>query len=247
VHVKELAGLRQVVYRLLSSTLLYPDEQRLKAMGAAAAALYKQSDSAVMFAFFPRWERLLTSLADLPGHHVLEEEYVRVFMHSPEVAPCLPYESVYVDPGRQATGWVMTMLEREYAVAGLALSPSLKDLPDHAAVELEFMAFLCSQEADAWSREAAKDGAQTLERQAAFLDRHLARWFPQLARQVVAADGEGIYSVVAETARDFISHDQDLIATLLDKFRRMPEAVQAGADGTVSVGKQRSGRYRNVP
>ncbi len=60
---------------------------------------------------------------------------------------------------------------------------------------------------------------QALELQAAFLERHLNRWFPQWARQVATAGGEGIYSVVAETAQAFISHDQDLIKIHLEKFR----------------------------
>ncbi len=167
-------------------------------------------------------------------------------MHSAEGTPCLPYESVYVDPGRQAAGWIVALLEREYAAAGLALAPSLKDLPDHVAVELEFMAFLCAQEADAWNREAVREGIQALERQAAFLDKHLARWLPEWARQVARANGEGIYPVVTETVRAFTSHDQDLISTLSDRLVRMPEAVQAGAAGKVTVKKQRSGSHHHA-
>ncbi len=171
-----------------------------------------------------------------------------MFMHSPERAPCLPYESVYLDPGGQAAGWIVALLEREYAVAGLALSPSLKDLPDHVAVELEFMAFLCGQEADAWNNGAVEDSVQFLEHQATFLDRHLSRWFPEWARQVTTADSKGIYSVVAETAWAFISHDQDLISSLLDKFRRMLETAQARATSSVTAEKQwSSGGYHHAP
>jgi len=235
-----------VAYRLFSSALLYPEEGRLKTIAAVAGELHEQSHAMVKFIFFPQWQRFLTSLAELPSHHALEEEYVRVFMHSPERAPCLPYESVYADPGGQAAGWVVALLEREYAAAGLALSPSLKDLPDHVAVELEFMAFLCSQEADAWNRAVVKEAVQTLERQAAFLSKHLARWFPEWARRVATANGEGIYSVVAETTRAFISHDQDLISILLERFRRMPETAQAGV-GKLAIEKQpRPGSHRHA-
>lgn len=248
MHLEDLAHWRQLAYRLFSAMLLYPDEERLKTITTAAAELHKQSDSMVRFTFFSQWQRLLTSLADFTDHHALGEKYVGLFMHSPERAPCLPYESVYVDPGGQAAGWIVALLEREYATAGLALSPSLKDLPDHVAVELEFMAFLCGQEADAWNREVVKEGVQALERQAVFLERHMTRWFPEWARQVATADGEGIYSVAAETARGFMSHDQDLIGSLLDKFRRMPKVAQAGVGSRVAVEKQRrSGSKRHAP
>ncbi len=246
MYLEDLARLRLVAYRLFSSTLLYPDEQRLKTIAMAATELHEQSHSTIKFAFSPQWQRLLISLADPPSHHILEEQYVRAFMHSAERPPCLPYESVYVDPGRQAVGWIVALLEQEYAAAGLALSPSLQDLPDHVAVELEFMAFLCAQEADAWNREAVREGIQALERQAAFLDKHLARWLPEWARQVARANGEGIYPVVTETVRAFTSHDQDLISTLLDRLLKMPEAAQAGAIGEATLKKQRSGSHRHA-
>ncbi len=238
MHLQNLTQWRQLTYRLFSSLLLYPDEERLETIATAAAALREQSSSTVMFAFFPQWQRLLVSLADLPDHHTLGGEYVRVFMHSPQGTPCLPYESAYVDPGRQTTGWLVALLEQEYSAAGLDLSPLLKDLPDHAAVELEFMSFLCGQEADAWNREIIKDGVQTLERQAAFLDRHLTRWFPEWAQQVAAADDEGIYAVVTETAQAFVNHDQGLICGLLDRFQKVPKAAQTGVKGRVAVEKQ---------
>ncbi len=136
MHVTCLANFRQLAYQLFSSMLLYPEEGRLKSVAAAGAALRQQSRKMARFAFFPKWRRLLTALAELPAGHALEEEYIGVFMHNPERAPCLPYESIYVEPGGEAAGWVVALLEREYAAAGLALSPSLKDLPDHVAVEL---------------------------------------------------------------------------------------------------------------
>lgn len=226
MRLEDLARLRQLAYRLLSSALLYPDKKRWETLAAAAWELKGASHAMVQFDFFPRWDRFLTSLADLPNHPAPEEEYVRVFMHSSESASCLPYESVFIAPGGQATGWMLALLEQEYAVAGLALSPSLKDLPDHISVELEFMAFLCGQETDAWSGRAAEKGVQALERQAAFLNKHLCRWVPGWAQHVADADGEGIYSVVAETASAFLCHDQDLIRVLLDKSRTILATAQ---------------------
>lgn len=226
MYLKDLAQWRQQAYRLFSATLLSPQRERFRAIAAAAAELYEQRDTTVEFTFFPHWQRFLTSLADPPSYDILNREYVRLFIVNPKRAPCLPYESEYVDPGGQSAGWIVAGLEREYATAGLALSPSLKDLPDHVAVELEFMTFLCRQEADAWNRKAVDEAVQTLQSQAEFLDRHLMRWIPQWTRQVAVADDEGFYSVVTEAAHFFISHDQDLISSLLDKYRKIPEAAQ---------------------
>ncbi len=234
MHLEDLARWRQVAYRLFSSILLYPDEGRLKTIATAAAELDKQNQTMVKFAFFPYWQRLLASLADFPGQHILEEEYIRVFMHSSEGAPCLPYESVYMDPDGQATGWILAMLEKEYADAGLMLPSSRKELPDHAAVELEFMAYLCGHEMDVWNGGVIRNSIQILERQAAFLGKHLIRWVPRWAQQVAAVDGEGIYSIVVATVWAFVSHDQDLISTLLDKLQGAPEVVSVGRGNKVT-------------
>jgi len=171
-----------------------------------------------MFSFFPQWQRFLGSLSSLPSRPILEleEEYVRVFMHNPDYPPCFPYESIYVDHGEQGVGWLIALVEREYATAGLALSPSFKDLPDHIAVELEFMAFLCAKEAEAWGGGSHEEGVRLLERQASFLGRHLALWVPRWARGVAVVGRGGIYPVVAEAVEAFISHDQELVGLLLE-------------------------------
>jgi anaerobic sulfite reductase subunit A len=216
-----------MAYRLFGAMLLPPNEERLRAVAAIAGELDRHSEAMVSFPIYSHWKRMLGSLSALDGHWVgeLGEEYVRLFMHHPERTPCLPYESVYVDRGGQAVGWVTTLVEREYAVAGLSLSPSLKDLPDHAAVELEFMAFLCAQEAGAWERESLTEGIRALERQASFLDRHLGRWFPQWATEVETLAGEGIYPLMAATAGAFVGQDGDLLEVLLRRLRRLPGAV----------------------
>lgn len=237
MDLKSLAGWRQLAYRLFSSILLYPEEVRLKNIAAAAAELRGQESALVELSFFPQWQRLLASLADLPDCHTLAKEYVKIFRFSSKTVRCMPYESLYVSPGGEATGWVLAEIEGEYAAAGLALSPSQKDPPDFISIELEFMAFLCGQEIEAWNREAKKEGIQALKRQAAFLNEHLARWVPNWARLVETTASEGVYSVVAEAARVFISHDRDLVNTLLDKFQGTPKAAKDKAGGKATLKK----------
>jgi TorA maturation chaperone TorD len=222
MHLAELAGLRQGIYGLFSLVLRYPSAEWLERVAVAAASLRRNDWLMPWFAFFPYWQRLLDALSSLAlsDGPKLEEEYVRLFMHDSQGTPCPPYESLYLDPEGKAAGWIAALVEGEYAAAGLALSPSLKDLPDHATVEMEFMSFLCSQEAEAWARESQEESLQTLERQATFLDRHLARWLPEWAGQIVSSESQGVYPLVAETARAFLSHDQDLIGTLLERLRR---------------------------
>jgi TorA maturation chaperone TorD len=227
VPLAHLTRFRQGAYRFFSTLLLYPEVERFKASLEAALELDLEARHQASFAFFDRWQPLVTVLVDagVRDLHRMQQEYCKVFVAKPGGTPCHPSESIYLEQQGHSVGWIMAQLEHEYATAGLSLSPDLQVMPDHAAVELEFMSFLCGKEADAWDRKKAKDGVQTLERQAVFLDRHLARWTPDWARQIALVKGQGIYSVLAETAQAFVSHDQDLISTLLPRLVTMHETA----------------------
>ena len=211
----ELARLRQLVYRFLGILLLYPDEERLMTLIAAAEDLQVESEPLTVFPFFRMWQRLLITLRGLAEDETteVEEEYVRLFLVNPE-AP--PYESFYIEPQRRATGWIMAQLEREYDQAGLILSPEFGELSDHVAVELEFMAFLCDQEAQGWDKDILAEIFQALERQREFLGQHLGRWFPIFAGRVKQSAPKDLYDIVVEAIEAFIKHDFDLVYLLIE-------------------------------
>jgi TorA maturation chaperone TorD len=210
----ELAHLRQGYYRFSGALFLYPDEERLVNLVGAAKELQKEGDSLAVFPFFGPWRLLLATLQELTDAEEVEEEYVRLFVVNPQ-AP--PYESSYLDPRRRATGWITAGLAREYTEMGLAQSPSVQEPPDHVAVELEFMASLCSLEKQTWEREAPEEACQLLQSQRGFLGSHLERWFPAFARQVAAAGRDGLYVLAAEAAGALIHHDRDLVDLLLQR------------------------------
>ncbi len=228
LSLAELARLRQAAYRLFGALFLYPDESRLTALVVAAGALQEAGESLAIFPFFGSWQRLLTALTLTPGRgrgHApltvdVQQEYVHLFLVNPDGPLCPPYESFYLDPDREAAGWIPAQLEREYATAGLMLSPRLKEQPDHAAVELEFMAYLCDQEAQAWEEEVLEGAFQVLERQRAFLTGHLGRWFPAFTRRLTLVAEESLYGVTAAAAHAFVHHDRDLVALLLESAGR---------------------------
>jgi TorA maturation chaperone TorD len=131
----------------------------------------------------------------------LEEEYVDLFSAKPK-AP--PYEAVYTDPEGFSRGWIMVGLEKEYAEAGLELSPKLKEQPDHIAVELEFMAYLCGLEACAETEDVVK---AMRGRQARFLEQHLWRWFPSFLNRLDEKAPTSFYLQVAEATRGFLESE----------------------------------------
>ena len=214
VNLAELARLRQGAYRFLGALFLYPDGERVTDLTAAAECLEAEWDALETWATWGAWQRLFLTLQGLAecGAAKLEGEYVRLFLVNPETPL---YESFYIDPKRQATGWIGAQLMHEYSERGLTLSPSRGEPPDHVAVELEFMAFLCSLEARAREEEALEEASGILRRQLEFLDRHLGRWVPAFSHQVTAASRLDLYAVGVETAQAFIQDDRDLADLLL--------------------------------
>jgi TorA maturation chaperone TorD len=206
----QMAQLRQALYRFLAMLFLYPDQDRLANVQIAAGELLEARSAWISFEFGPKVERLLmaqVSLNDEAAEQV-EEEYNHLIRVKP-VAP--PYESFYLDPQGQARGVIASQLETEYASAGLALSSSLQDMPDHLTVELEFMSFLCAGEVRARETANEPDNVQVRIRQRSFLNEHLVRWFPQFARRLADAAPESLYSVIAAAAYAFLRYELEYL------------------------------------
>lgn len=217
VRLTELARFRQAAYRLFGAALLYPAADRMAMLVGAARELAGESEPYAGFAFFPQWMAFLTSLGRRgeSGTGDLEETYLDLFVVNQKVPL---YESRFLTP--EAPGLTMAALDGAYRVAGLSVAGSFKEPPDHAAVELEFMSFLCGKEAEVWSKRSRQDAVQQLELEARFLDRHLSLWFPAFAEQVVHHAPNSFYASVTRAAHALIGHDQGLLAGLLAEYRQ---------------------------
>ncbi|HJN88311.1 MAG: molecular chaperone TorD family protein [Dehalococcoidia bacterium] len=224
--LESLTRLRQAAYRLFSQSLVYPDTERVETIGIVAGELARQSEPWAGFAFFREWDLFLDALAGLGPQQAaaLQGEYVSSFQVSRPNVPCPIYESVYLAPEPAAAALLLAQLEIEYARAGLAASSSPRQAPDHVAVELEFMSFLCAREAEFWEAEDIRQARQFLKTERRFLRAHLNRWFPQFACGVNALNPDGVFASATRAAGAFIVHDGDLIDGLLLRFDAVREA-----------------------
>ncbi|MBI1987027.1 MAG: molecular chaperone TorD family protein [Nitrospinae bacterium] len=131
----------------------------------------------------------------LPTLEELQEAYTSLFDVGAGGPPCSLYEGSYV-------GWGRTQLFEEllrfYEFFGLELSPSVRELPDHLTVELEFMHYLTFQEAQ------AEDPSSYRLAQRDFLARHLARWVPLMVERLIQSTGSGFFATLGEILRSFI-------------------------------------------
>lgn len=209
-----LARWRGGVYRLLAQALLFPTPVRLERMAKAAVRQKRAGRAFAGLAVYPLWRSLLRSVRQAVRQtDVVQVEFSRLFVAGCD--GCTPNESHQLALGPAEAAALTAALEREYAEEGVTVHPAAGELPDHAAVEMEFLALLCDRESAAWRDRQEAEGRRLLLRQRQFLRQHLGLWVPRFARQVRRADPRGWYGEVAGTAATFIHHDQDLVELLL--------------------------------
>jgi TorA maturation chaperone TorD len=203
--------LRQALYRFFSYLFLYPDQELLtSAMGGAQELL----DSRALWEDYAYAEKLSAFIAFLLNLSPDERKtvvngYNRLFLVKP-LAP--PYETSYLKVSGQSEGTLAAEISGTYGGAGLIVSPETNELPDHIAIELEFISFLCEKELTALQNEDADAAASARGEQQQFMDKHLARWYPQFVMKAYSSGVESIlYQHVIGTTFAFLLSELEFL------------------------------------
>lgn len=159
----------------------------------------------------------------------LEVEYARLFV-GPGRPVAHPYESVYREG--KTMGDCTLAVRQSYAAEGLA--PEGHSLPDHVALELEFMAHLARREAEAWERDEEEEALACLRQQEAFLGEHLGRWLPRFCRRVLAGEAHPFYARLAQRAWEHVAQDMAQVRAFLGTA----ELADERGRWTVAVGSE---------
>lgn len=130
----------------------------------------------------------------------LEVDYNRLFV-GPGALAAPPYESYYASEAKApGSGRLRTEEERQvvraYARRGYAMPEELVELPDHIAVELEFLALLACEEAAAWGAGDVEKAFELQGAQESFIEEHLGTWAGKLAARVRAEARCALYPAV---------------------------------------------------
>lgn len=219
ISLKELAILRQGVYRLLSALFLLPDSDWMKTFPPLAGALREDFFPLRQFSFWGEWDKTLDFLDNLSedDRRALELFYVNYLMVTGSPDVCSPFESYYIS--REEVALLISNLDGQYAEDGFVVPASAYQTADHVSVQLEFMSMQCGQEAQVWEGEALEEALIRLKREDSFLNEYLLRWFPVFAERLEQKHGDTLYAQAARTGHAFLVHDKDLIASLQEKLR----------------------------
>ena len=198
----EVTLFRQCVYKLLSSLFLDPNEERAFRIKGLSAHLMNMLESEEIPDDYRREATpFLQRISGAVFERSLREEFVALFI-ADRKRFCAPYEGAYLGQIDYAVPMPILLLEREYAREGLL--PPKHELPDHLAVELEFLSYLCGKEIT--TAIGGGETAPIVSAQRSFIARHLARWLPPFTRKV-QAHTETLYKEVARFTLAFVELD----------------------------------------
>lgn len=145
---------------------------------------------------FALWHETVKSGAPLIGEYglsPLRQAYTRLIYDSE--LPCIPpYESIYSSE-RHVNGKQAGRVADVYRAAGLGVDGN--EMPDHIALECEFVAHLAAREAAAWEAGRHDEARHTWAAQRAFLTAHLLTWGGKFCADLFALAHVDFYRAVA--------------------------------------------------
>lgn len=109
------------------------------------------------------------------------------------IAP--PYGSVYLEKNRQIMGDTTIDVLKSYEEAGLSVDE--KEPPDHIAIELEFMSFLSTREAEARAEGKAIEAENFFGKQKDFYNNYL-RWVSNFCEAIKQGTKSPFYQSLAD-------------------------------------------------
>lgn len=193
---------REDVYRLLAACYYSPSRSMIEEDCCGSLAT-------LLKGIAPPAAEQAAEAAGLLGETTVEAllvEHTRLFLGPFKlVAP--PYGSVWLDDQKTVMGDSTQKVATFYHTCGLQLADDFHELPDHFAVELEFLSYLAFKQ-----REAATAGdSAEVERlkglQHEFLDNFLLPWLTQFTDAVIN-DGEApFYVAIARCTAAFVAAD----------------------------------------
>lgn len=191
--------------RGLARAFAYPDAEWVASLldGRWTAALTEVIEPLRIKA--KRTRQAINALPQQPASalRALEVEYTRLFISAIPRVPAPPYASAYVAQGT-LMGEPAEAAAEAYRRAGLKLGADCDVLPDHVAVELEFLAWLGEQSAAADEAGDETQRRMHLDEQHRFLHDHVQRWMPEFCLRVKRAARVDFYRESARIAERLV-------------------------------------------
>lgn len=142
----------------------------------------------------------------------LAVEHARLFIGPFQlVAP--PYGSIYLDDAKTVMGDSTAKVAAFYHNCGLQLAEDFHELPDHFAVELEFMSFLAFKQREAEVSGHSNEVVRISSLQQEFLGRFLMPWLEPFTAAIINDAEAPFYQAIARCTTMFINADYAVLTS----------------------------------
>ncbi len=205
-YVNGKAGAREDMCRFLAACYCEPstdfsEEQLFDSMLAAAATI--DSDLAES-------ARKLGAEFVAQDMEALLVDYTSLFI-GPAQPRAMPYASFWLTDDQSMRHEATMAVLDFYEQGGFDVSEELHDLPDHIAVELEFLYLLIFARNQAQLGGNADDLAAAGALHRRFVTEHLHAWLGDFATAVKAGSGTAFYRELADLTRRFVQMESELL------------------------------------
>ncbi|MES9925259.1 MAG: molecular chaperone TorD family protein [Candidatus Thiodiazotropha endolucinida] len=131
----------------------------------------------------------------------LRIDYTRLFL-GPFNIRSKPYGSVYLDRGNVVMGDTTMAVLALYREGGFHVAEAFTEMPDHVAVELEFLYLLNARLGDGHTESNERNRLAELER--SLLDEHLGQWIVPFTEAMKEGSCTAFYGKLADLTRRFV-------------------------------------------
>jgi TorA maturation chaperone TorD len=190
---------RTTIYRLLSACFYQPEVSFIEEdlFGQLATAFKGAGTDLADMA-----EKLDSSFRQA-GLDKLLSDYSRLFLGPFEIL-AKPYGSVYLDGERVVMGDSTMAAVACYREAAFEVAEDFREMPDHIAVQLEFLYLLCFNQNEALASADQAAQQRWLEIEQIFLANHLGRWVGDFCQRIREHAETEHYRLLAELTETFI-------------------------------------------
>lgn len=191
----------ETAYRLLAACFYQPapewaEEELFANLEAALLGVAPEADKA------PAMARSFAS----EGVGALTVDYAALFV-GPARLLAPPYGSVHLEPEKRVMGETTMAVQAFYLASGLVLDEEFTELPDHIAVELEFMSYLVQRAIGAAAAGDDAEAAAWVGRRREFLETFLSTWSAPFCQEIRKGSKSAFYSALADCLEGVIAAD----------------------------------------
>jgi TorA maturation chaperone TorD len=199
-------ALREDAYRLLAACF-YPPSPELfeeRCLPTLAELLEDLASDAAQHA------RDAADAGEQASSESLAVEHARLFIGPFQlVAP--PYGSFFLDDAKTVMGESTGKVSAFYGSCGLHLADDFHEMPDHIAVELEFLSFLAHRQRGSVTAGDPGEANRFAGLQLSFLDRFLLPWLTPFTRSILEGTESPFYRAIARCTATYVAGDRDYL------------------------------------